>query len=102
MRRIDELHLNYPFAGARMLQDVLGLEGVPVGRRHVSTLMRKRGIDARYRRPNTRRKQPGNPVFPYLLRGLDISRANPVWAKATLAQSVRAVQVNPGTGIILV
>ena len=80
MRRIDELHLNHPFAGARMLRDFLGLEGIPVGRRHVSTLMRKMGIEALYRRPNTRRKQPGNPVFPYLLRGLDIQRGNHVWA----------------------
>ncbi len=80
MRRIDELHLNHPFAGARMLRDFLGLEDVPVGRRHVSTLMRKMGIEALYRHPNTSREQPGNPVFPYLLRGLDIRRANPVWA----------------------
>lgn len=80
MRRIDELHLNHPFAGARMLRDFLGLAGIQVGRRHVSTLMRKMGIEALYRRPNTSRKQPGNPVFPYLLRGLDISRANQVWA----------------------
>ena len=80
MRRIDELHLNHPFAGARMLRDFLGLEGIPVGRRHVSTLMRKMGIEALYRRPNTSRKQPGNPVFPYLLRGLDIQRGNQVWA----------------------
>lgn len=80
MRRIDELHLNHPFAGARMLRDFLGLAGIQVGRRPVSTLMRKMGIEALYRRPNTSRKQPGNPVFPYLLRGLDISRANPVWA----------------------
>jgi len=80
MRRIDELHLNHPFAGARMLRDFLGLAGIQVGRRHVSTLMRKMGIEALYRRPNTSRKRPGNPVFPYLLRGLDISRANQVWA----------------------
>ncbi len=80
MRRIDELHLNHPFAGARMLQDFLGLEGIPVGRRHVSTLMRTMGIEALYRRPNTSRPQLGHPVFPYLLRGLAISRANQVWA----------------------
>ena len=80
MRRIDELHLNHPFAGARMLRDFLSLAGFPVGRRHVSTLMRTMGIDALYRHPNTRRKQPGHPVFPYLLRGLAISRANQVWA----------------------
>ena len=80
MRRIDELHLNHPFAGARMLRDFLGLEGVPVGRRHLSTLMRTMGIEALYRRPNTSRPQPGHRVFPYLLRGLAISRANQVWA----------------------
>jgi len=80
MRRIDELHLNHPFAGARMLRDFLGLEGIPVGRRHVSTLMRMMGIEALYRRPNTSRPQLGHPVFPYLLRGLAISKANQVWA----------------------
>ena len=80
MRRIDELHLNHPFAGARMLRDLLRLEGIQVGRRHLSTLMKKMGIEALYRRPNTSRKHPQNPIFPYLLRGLDITEANHVWA----------------------
>jgi putative transposase len=80
MRRIDELHLQHPFAGARMLRDFLRQEGRNVGRRHVSTLMSKMGIEALYRRPNTSRKHPQNPVFPYLLRGLTIDRANHVWA----------------------
>jgi putative transposase len=80
MRRIDELHLSHPFAGARMLRDLLRQEGLNVGRRHVSTLMGKMGIEALYRRPNTSRKHPQNPVFPYLLRGLTIDRANQVWA----------------------
>jgi len=80
MRRIDELHLKHPFAGARMLRDLLRLENVQVGRRHVSTLMKKMGIEALYRRPNTSRKHPQNPVFPYLLRGLEITEANHVWA----------------------
>lgn len=80
MRRIDELHLNHPFAGARMLRDLLRLEGIQVGRRHVSTLMKKMGIEALYRRPNTSRKHPEHRVFPYLLRGLEITRANQVWA----------------------
>ena len=53
MRRIDELHLNHPFAGARMLRDFLNQEGITVGRRHVATLMKKMGIEALYRRPNT-------------------------------------------------
>jgi putative transposase len=63
-----------------MLRDLLAQDGLKVGRRHVSTLMKKMGIEALYRRPNTRRKHPQNPVFPYLLRGLEITRANQVWA----------------------
>jgi putative transposase len=80
MRRIDELHLEYPFAGARMLRDLLRHEGIHVGRKHVATLMRKMGIEALYRRPNTSRKHPEHPVYPYLLRHLPITRVNQVWA----------------------
>ena len=80
MRRIDELHLEHPFAGSRMLRDLLRQEGVHVGRKHVATLMRKMGIEALYRRPNTSRKHPENPVYPYLLRHLAITRPNQVWA----------------------
>ena len=80
MRRIDELHLNHPFAGTRMLRGLLAGEGLAVGRRHVATLMKKMGIAALYQRPNTSRKHPHHAVFPYLLRGLDITRANHVWA----------------------
>jgi putative transposase len=79
MRRIDELHLEYPFAGARMLRDLLAAEGIKVGRRHVGTLMGKMGIEALYRRPNTSRAHPAHPVYPYLLRGLSIERSNQVW-----------------------
>jgi putative transposase len=80
MRRLDELHLDLPFAGSRMLRDLLAREGFEVGRRHVTTLMRKMGIEAIYRKPNTSRKHPRHPVFPYLLRGLTIEHANQVWA----------------------
>ena len=80
MRRIDELHLEHPFAGSRMLRDLLRLAGVEVGRRHVGTLMRRMGIQALYRKPNTSKRHPAHPVFPYLLRGLAIERANQVWA----------------------
>jgi putative transposase len=80
MRRIDELHLEHPFAGSRMLRDLLRQEGVHVGRKHVATLMRKMGIEALYRRPNTSRKHPGHPIYPYLLRHLAVSRPNQVWA----------------------
>ena len=80
MRRIDELHLEHPFAGSRMLRDLLCQEGVHVGRKHVATLMRKMGIEALYRRPNTSRKHPDHPIYPYLLRHLAVTRPNQVWA----------------------
>jgi len=80
MRRLDELHLEHPFAGSRMLRDLLRREGSAVGRRHVATLMRRMGIEAIYRKPNTSRRHPAHPVYPYLLRGLEIERANQVWA----------------------
>jgi putative transposase len=80
MRRIDELHLEYPFAGARMLRDFLTREGVRIGRKHVSTLMRRMGIEALYRKPNTSKRHPAHAVHPYLLRGLSIDRPNQVWA----------------------
>lgn len=80
MRRIDELHLEYPFAGSRMLRDMLNREGINVGRKHVSTLMKRMGIEALYRRPNTSKRHRKHPVYPYLLRGMTIDQANQVWA----------------------
>ena len=80
MRQIDELHLEHPFAGARMLRDMLALKDVNVGRKHVTTLMRRMGIEALYRKPNTSRRQRGALIHPYLLRDLKIERANQVWA----------------------
>ena len=80
MRRIDELHLEMPYAGARMLSRLLKREGKPVGRRHVSTLMRRMNIHALYRKPNTSRRHPAHKVYPYLLRNLEITRSNHVWA----------------------
>ena len=80
MRRIDELHLDYPFAGARMLRDLLGREGLVVGRLHVSTLMKRMSIEAIYRRPNTSKPALGHKVYPYLLRKLAVTRPNQVWA----------------------
>ncbi|NLS75613.1 transposase, partial [Bradyrhizobium brasilense] len=69
MRRLDELHLDYPFAGARMLRSLLRREGVYAGRRHIATLMKRMGIEAVYRRPNTSKPAPGHKIYPYLLRG---------------------------------
>jgi putative transposase len=83
MRHIDELHLEHPFMGTRMLRDQLSLAGHDVGRRHVGTLMKRMGIEALYRKPGTSKKHPGHKVYPYLLRGLTIDRANQVWALDT-------------------
>jgi len=80
MRRLDRLHLEHPFAGARMLKRLLAAEGSKIGRRHVKTLMRRMGIEALYRRPRTTRPEPGHKIYPYLLRGKEITRPNQVWA----------------------
>ena len=80
MRRIDELHLEYPFAGSRMLRDFLNRAGVPIGRRHVATLMKRMGIEALYRKPNTSKPAPGHKIYPYLLRGTKVEKPNQVWA----------------------
>jgi putative transposase len=80
MRQMDELHLEFPFAGSRMLRDLLAADGSKVGRRHVTTLMRKMGIEAAYRRPSTSKSAPGHKIFPYLLRGLTIDHPNQVWS----------------------
>ena len=80
MRRIDELHLEFPFAGSRMLRDLLRQDGTRIGRRHVASLMKKMAIEAIYRRPNTSKPAPGHKIYPYLLRGLPIVRPNQVWA----------------------
>jgi len=79
MRRIDALHLDYPFAGSRMLRDLLRGEGVVIGREMVRTMMRRMCIEALYRRPNTSKPCPGHKIYPYLLRGLAVERANQVW-----------------------
>ena len=81
MRRIDELHLEHPFAGARMLRDLLRQEGHRrLGRKRVGTLMERMGIEALYRRPNTSHKHPAHPVYPYLLRDRLIAVPNEAWA----------------------
>ena len=80
MRRMDKLHLDYPFAGSRMLRDLLRGEGVAIGRAHVITLMKRMRIEAIYRRPNTSKPAPGHKIHPYLLRGLVVDRPDQVWA----------------------
>ena len=80
MRRIDELHMDYPFAGSRMMKGLLHQEGFTAGRLHVATSMKRMGIQALYRKPNTSKPAPGHKVYPYLLRTLAVTRPNQVWA----------------------
>src|SRR6476619_2522399 len=80
MRCLDRLHLEFPFAGSRMLRGLLAAEGCKIGRRHVKTLMKRMGIEALYRRPRTTKPAPGHKIYPYLLRGIEIARPNQVWA----------------------
>jgi len=80
MRRMDELHLEVPYAGSRMLRDLLRLDDFRVGRKRIQRLMKRMGIQALYCKPNTSRKHPVHPTYPYLLRHLQINRPNHVWA----------------------
>ena len=83
MRRVDELHLEHPFMGARMLRDQLARQGIHAGRRHIRTLMLKMSIEALAPQPGTSQAAPGHKIYPYLLRSLAINRANQVWALDT-------------------
>ena len=83
MRAIDKLHLEHPFAGARMLRGMLRLKNIAVGRKHIGTLMKKMGIEALYRKANTSRRNQAHRIYPYLLRHLTIDRPNQVWVMDT-------------------
>src|SRR6478672_8761007 len=96
MRRLDQLHLEFPFAGSRMLRGLLAAEGSKIGRRHVKTLMRRMGIEALYRRPRTTKPERGHKIYPYLLRGIEITRPNQVWAMdITYIPTARASCISP-------
>jgi putative transposase len=79
MRFIDEIHLEEPYLGSRGMKSTLRLRGHKTGRIHVRTLMRKMGIEALYKKPRLSKPHPGHATYPYLLRGLDITKANSVW-----------------------
>jgi len=83
MRKLDELHLEHPFMGARMLRDQLARQGIHAGRRHIRTLMLRMGIEALAPQPGTSKAAPGHKIYPYLLRKLAITRSNQVWALDT-------------------
>jgi putative transposase len=78
MQRLDRLHLEFPFAGLRILRGLLAAEGYKIGRRHVKTLMRRMGIVALCRRPRTTKPEPGHKIYPYPLRGIEITHPNQV------------------------
>lgn len=80
MKRIDELHLAFPFYGSRKLLQALRTEGREINRKRVQRLMRLMDISAIAPKPNTSKPSPEHPRFPYLLRGLPITRVNQVWA----------------------
>ena len=83
MRRLDELHLEHPFMGARMLRDQLARQGIHAGRRHIGALMQRMGITALAPQPGTSKRAPGHKIYPYLLRKVAVTRANQVWALDT-------------------
>jgi len=80
MRRIDEMHLKYPFFGSRKVAQTLRNEGTVTNRKRVQRLMRLMGLESVAPKPNTSKPAPEHPVYPYLLRGLAITRPNQVWA----------------------
>lgn len=83
MNRIDRLRLELPFAGARMLRDLLRQENHNVGRSKVARPMRLMGIEALYRKPRTTKRYPGHKVYPYPLRNMLVTRPNQAWAMDT-------------------
>ena len=80
MRRIDELHLQHPYFGSRMITQTLKAEGPVINRKRVQRLMRLMGLESTAPQPTTSTPAPDHPVYPYLLRGLTIARPNQVWA----------------------
>jgi putative transposase len=86
MRRIDELHLDDPFAGSPMLRDLV------IGRDRVVSLMRRMRIAAIYRRPNTSKSSPGHKIYPYLLRGVAVERANQGWARLAKVPAAKPLE----------
>ena len=80
MRQIDEIHLMYPFYGSRKIRNELWAKGYDIGCDRVRRLMRKMGVEALYVKPRLSLANLGHVKYPYLLRGLEITQANHVWA----------------------
>ena len=80
MRRVVELHIEFPFAGSRMLRDLLNRERFEIGHRRVATLMKRMRIEALDQKPNTSKSAPGHKIYPCLLRGVTVDRPDQAWA----------------------
>ncbi|MBZ0157395.1 MAG: IS3 family transposase [Alphaproteobacteria bacterium] len=80
MRLVNEIHLKLPLYGSRRIRDELRDRGQNIGRDHVRTLMRKMGLEALYQKPRLSDPDPAHKVYPYLLRGMEITAANQAWA----------------------
>ena len=80
MRLIDRIHMDKPFLGSRRIVDALAEQGYETGRKHVQRLMQRMGIQAIHPGPKTSKPHPQHKLYPYLLRGLKVNRANQVWA----------------------
>lgn len=79
MRRIDELHLKFPFYGSRQMCRALRRLDYEVNRKRIQRLMRLMGIEAMYPKPRTSVPDNKHRIYPYLLREIEVSRPNQVW-----------------------
>jgi putative transposase len=75
MREIDEVYLKWPFYGSRKIAEELG-----VNRKRVQRLMRRMGLQAIYPKRRTTWPAAGHQIYPYLLRDIEVSRPDQVWA----------------------
>ena len=80
MKLIDEEYTKHPFYGARKMKQYLKEKGYFAGRKHIGALMRKMGLEALFPKPNLSKAHPEDKIYPYLLRGLKITKPNQVWS----------------------
>ena len=80
MNQIDEIYTKWPFYGSRRMSRELKALGFSIGRKHTGRLMRVMGLEAVFPKPNTSKPHPDHPVYPYLLRGVNVNRTNQVWS----------------------
>ena len=91
IRQIDKVFTQYPFFGSRQISAYLPRKGYHAGRYRVRRLMKVMGLEAIHKRPNTSKKHPENRIYPYLLRNMQIARANQAWCA-----DISYIPVRPG------